>query len=454
MGVVVSCVTVARDPVMVPDATPSPTAAAETTVVATPTATMVAALAPTLTPAPTPTPIATEPPTPEPTPLLSDPLPTPTAAAEASIEEPDDITLAAAGSALDEKTIRKLESILRNTVKGKDKAKGVAGLQAAVRLPSGETWLGTAGKAEMTPDRPVEDHTQFAIASVTKTFISALILQLAEEGKLDLDVPFGTYFADAPRSKTVTLRQLLSHTSGIYDYFSNPRYQAAAKAWWETRDATGLKARDHKWTYEEIMDLVKSGYCKPGECYRYSNTNYVILGQVAEAVGGAPIHKQLRKRFFKPLGMENTVYQPAEKPAADAAHGHWNYGGYIDHTGDATVVPFMAAVSVADAAGAIASTAEDLSIWADALYGGKVLSDESLDQMTTFLRAGTYGLGTDVAFFAGNRGYGHRGGLRGYESSMWYFPESGASVVLLSNQGNWLTDVPMEKLVKAVLGSA
>ncbi|MEA2025372.1 MAG: serine hydrolase domain-containing protein [Chloroflexota bacterium] len=400
---------------------------------------------------PTPTPLPTEPPTPEPTPLLSDPLPTPTAPAEALNEGPTDVALAVAGSSLDEKTIKKLESILRNTVK----SKGVAGLQAAVRLPSGETWLGTAGKAELTPDRPVEDDTQFAIASVTKTFVSALILQLAEEGKLDLDVPFGTYFDDAPRSKTVTLRQLLSHTSGIYDYFGNPRYKAAAKAWWETRDATGLNARDHKWTYEEIMDLVKSGYCKPGECYRYSNTNYVILGQVAEAVGGAPIHKQLRKRFFKPLGMENTVYQPAEKPAADAAHGHWNYGsGYTDHTGDATVVPFMAAVSVADAAGAIASTAEDLSIWADALYGGEVLSEASLEQMTTFLRAGTYGLGTDVALFAGNRGHGHRGGLRGYESSMWYFPESGTSIVLLSNQGNWLTDEPMGKLVKAALGSA
>jgi D-alanyl-D-alanine carboxypeptidase len=293
-----------------------------------------------------------------------------------------------------------------------------------------------------------------SIASITKTFIAALILQLADEGKVELDAPFGTYFTDARRHKTVTLRQLLSHTSGIYNYFEHPRYGDAAAAWLDT-SANGLNSREHRWSYDDIMSLVKSGYCKPGECYHYSNTNYVILGKVAEAVGGAPLHRQLRRRFFKPLGLDHTVYQPAERPSGDAAHGHWNWGGgYSDHTRSSRFVPFLAAASAANAAGAIASTAEDLAVWADALYGGEVLSAESVTEMTTFLSPGTYGLGTDVASFAGNRGYGHRGGLRGFESSMWHFPDSGISVVLLSNQGNWLTDEPMLKLVRAVFGRA
>ena len=361
------------------------------------------------------------------------------------------ITLAEGGPTLDRTTTRKLDAILRNTVKNK----GVIGLQAAVRLPSGATWLGSAGNAELDPDRRIDDDTQFAIASVTKTFIAALILQLAEEGTVDLDAPFGSYFDDAPRSRTVTLRQLLSHTSGIYNYWSNPRYGVVAEAWWKKPGATGLKARDHVWTYDEMMDLVKSGSFKPGEDYQYSNTNFLILGKVAEAVAGQPLYQQLRDRFFEPYGLDDTVYQPAQKPRLDAAHGHWNYGtGYTDHTREARVIPFMAAATVADAAGAIASTARDLSVWADALYGGEVLSAESLAEMTTFLRPGYYGLGTDVAVFAGHRGHGHRGGIRGYESSMWYFPESGVTVVLLSNQGNWGTDQPMEKLVRAVLGGA
>jgi D-alanyl-D-alanine carboxypeptidase len=333
--------------------------------------------------------------------------------------------------------------------------KRVAGLQVAVRLPDGQTWLGDAGEAEFAPPRPIADDTVFSIASVSKTFIAALILKLAEEGRLDLDVPFGTYWTDAPRKDSVTIRQLLSHTSGIYNYFENPRYLAVSRAWLRTTPtpADSLLSREHHWTYQDIMSLVKTGYCRAGECYHYSNTNYVILGKIAEVVGGAPLHVQLRERFFEPLGLRDTVYQPAEQPPPDAAHGHWDYGvGYADHTRDARLRPFMAALTAADAAGAIASTARDLSVWAAALYGGQVLSPASLAQMTTMLPEGLYGLGTDVAVFAGHRAYGHRGGLRGFEASMWYFPAEGVAIVLLSNQGNWLTDTPMTKIAGAVLG--
>jgi CubicO group peptidase (beta-lactamase class C family) len=356
---------------------------------------------------------------------------------------------AQAGPSLDDATRNRLATILeRTTGKGR-----VAGLQVAVRLADGQTWLGSSGEAQFVPDRPVEDDTVFSVASITKTFIAALILQLAEEGKLDLDVPFGRYWQDAPRKDSVTIRQLLSHTSGIYNYFEHPRYGDISRAWLRPVSADGLASREHAWTYDEIMGLVKTGYCPAGECYHYSNTNYVILGRIAESVGGAPLHEQLRQRFFDPLGMTSTYYQPAEVPPADAAHGHWDYGsGYSDHTRDARVLPFEAALTVADAAGAIASTARDLSMWADALYGGSVLAPASLSQMTTMLEPGLYGLGTDVAVFAGQRAYGHRGGLRGFESSMWHFPATGVTIALLSNQGNWLTDVPMEKLATAIFG--
>ena len=361
---------------------------------------------------------------------------------------PEDVS-AAGGPTLDERTTAKLQKIIDN----QHANKRVAGLQVAVRLADGETWLGSAGKAEFSPDRALDDDDQLAIASVTKTFISALILQLVDEGKIDLDASFGNYFRDAPRKDKVTIRQLLSHTSGIYNFWANPRYGEITKAWWQNPDAGGDRSRSKEWTYEQMMALVKAGDFKPGEDYQYSNTNYVILGKVAEAVEGRPLHKQLNQRFFKPLGLENTIYQPAQKPRTDAAHGHWDWGGgWTDHTKDAGYVPFMAAASIAGAAGAIASTAEDLSIWAAALYGGEVLSDEMLAEMTTFERPGFYGLGTYPANFAGHRGIGHRGGIRGYESAMFYFPADGVTIVLLSNQGNWDTDVPMNRLVKAVLG--
>lgn len=374
-----------------------------------------------------------------PTPMASEP-----ALSAGPSTPPDD-----ASGLLDEATQRRLQAILERTT---DKQR-VAGLQAAVLLPDGQMWQGQAGRAAFSPvERPVEADTVFAIASVTKTFIAALILQLAEEGRLDLDVPFGRYFTDAPRKDSATIRQLLSHTSGIYNYFEHPRYISISRAWLRSTPVGGLASRDHAWTYDEIMGLVKTGYCPPGKCYHYSNTNYVILGRIAEAVGGAPLHKQLRKRFFRPLGLEDTYYQPAEVPPAGFAHGHWDLGtGYSDHTRDASVLPFLGALTVADAAGAIASTARDLAVWSQALYGGAILSPASLAAMTTILEPGLYGLGTDVASFAGHRAYGHRGGLRGFESSMWYFPAAGVSIVLLSNQGNWLTDGPMERLATTVL---
>jgi D-alanyl-D-alanine carboxypeptidase len=404
-----------------------------------------------------PTALALTPPlsTPSPSPAASPlPPPTPLASVVPAPTEPSVSPLApaaeASGPTLDHKTTAKLQRIIDNWTGNK----GVAGLQVAVRLPTGETWLGDAGQAEFSPDRPIDDETQFAIASVTKTFVAALILQLAEEGKVDLDATFGTYFRDAPRKDTVTLRQLLSHTSGIYNFWANPRYGEITKAWWETPNAGGLKSRSHEWTYDEMMALVKNGEFKPGKDYQYSNTNYLILGKVAEAVEGKSLAKQLRQRFFEPLGLEGTVYQPDQKPDTDAAHGHWRWGaGYTDHTKESRYVPFIAAVTVADAAGAMASTAADLATWASALYGGEVLPGELTEQMTRFLKPGYYGLGADVAYFAGNRGHGHRGGIRGYESSMWYFPETGVSIVMLSNQGNWGSDEVMGKLVKAVLGS-
>ena len=208
-------------------------------------------------------------------------------------------------------------------------------------LPDGSIWTGTAGNAEYAPARPVTADTGFAIASVTKTFVAALILQLVDEGKLSLDVPYERWLPDGPRSKTVTIRELLSHRSGIHDYFDSARYRA------EIYEGD----RDRVWTYDDILGLVKTGYCKPNACYRYSNTNYVILGRIAEVVEGKPLNVLLRKHLFAPLGLDHTLLQPEDPTPLDAAHGYWSVGGhFVDHTGASRVVPFMAAASVANAA--------------------------------------------------------------------------------------------------------
>ena len=242
----------------------------------------------------------------------------------------------------------------------------MAGSRWPYGCPTARPGWGRAGQAEFTPERPIEDDTVFSIASVTKTFIAALILQLVDEGRLDLDEPFGATSGCAASKDSATIRQLLSHTSGIYNYFENPRYQ---------RISPGLAAPGLRPACSRVSTAGRTtrswrssrpGYCKPGECYHYSNTNYVILGKSRRGRRRCPAARAAARALLRAAG-----HGGHRLPACRAAHRRTRRTvtgtrrpATSDHTRDARVVPFMAAASVADAAGAIASTAHDLTIWA------------------------------------------------------------------------------------------
>jgi D-alanyl-D-alanine carboxypeptidase len=282
------------------------------------------------------------------------------------------------------------------------------------------------------------------VASITKTFVTALVMRLAEEGRLSLDDALSDYLPDFPRAARITLRMLLAHRSGIHNYFESPRYARLA-----------LRDRDRRWTFEEILGFVGSPYCGPGRCYHYSNTNFVLLGRVAEVAGGAPLPRLLRREFLDSLDLDRTVFQPDEPTPADAAHGHLGgSSGFFDQTGRRDVIPHPAAVTVAWAAGAMASTPSDLARWSAALYGGEVLSAASVALMTDVAPPDAYGLGTRGRTFAGLRAVGHLGGIRGFESGMWYLPDWGVSVVVCSNRGLWLTDRVTRALVRTLRQAA
>ena len=176
------------------------------------------------------------------------------------------------------------------------------------------------------------------------------------------------------------------------------------------------------------MSLVKTGYCPAGACYHYSNTNYVILGRIAEVVGGAPVHEQLRERFFEPLGSRHGLPAGRDPAARCRPRSLGLRHRLLDHTRDARLRPFMAAVTAADAAGAIASTARDLSVWAAALYGGEVLSPASLAEMTTMLAPRPVRPRDRRGRLRRPSGVGHRGGLRGFEASHVVLPRTKRSL--------------------------
>jgi D-alanyl-D-alanine carboxypeptidase len=311
------------------------------------------------------------------------------------------------------------------------------GISVAIRLADGRSWTGVSGDRVVTPATPVDAETVFSVASITKTFITAAVMQLVAEGRLSLDDHLAKWLPRVPGGRGVTIRDMLGHTSGIYDYFTSPRYNARVFA-----------DPKHRWTFDEIMGFVGRPYCAPGTCFHYSNTNFVLLGRIVELVTGEPIANVLRTRFFDPLGMADTVFQPDMRTPRDAAHGYiWGGGSaWYDQTGKSHVIPTMSTATIASTAGAIASSASDLARWVEALYGGDVVRPDLLAAMTEFRPHDYYGLGTRTRIYSGRRAVGHTGSLRGFDDAMWYFPREGATIVVLTNRNLYGID----KVVKSI----
>jgi D-alanyl-D-alanine carboxypeptidase len=315
------------------------------------------------------------------------------------------------------------------------------GISVAVLLPDGALWTGVAGDRQLSPRLPVTPDTVFAIASITKTFVTAVVMQLVDEGRLSLDSRLSEFLPRYPRARSIRIRHLLGHTSGVFDYFQTLRYAVRV-----------FRDPSRSWTPREILGLADGPWCDPGACFRYSNTNFVLLGMVIERITGTSLGDEVRRRLLEPQGLDRTVFQPDQATPRNAAHGHlWGGGSvFYDHTGRSRILPHRSAATVAWAAGAMASTATDLARWADALYGGRVVSAESLAAMLTFRERDEYGLGTRTRTFQGHRAIGHLGGIRGYELAMWHFPDDDVTIVVLTNRGMFSTDRTVKLLAKAL----
>ena len=385
------------------DPAPAASPAAATPVSAAPSGTPSATASPTdvETPAPpveTPSPGATATPTPTPT-------PTPIAGPQSTVPP-------SVAARLDRALARAKEKLL------------LPGVEATVTFPDGSSWTGTLGMADVADGRKVRSSTPFAIASVTKTFTSALILRYVDDGLLRLDQPLSRWLPDWPDADRITIRMLLNHTSGIPDFFRNPKFERALN-----------KAKKREWSREDVL----AGYVRPGNVFEpgtgwsYSNTNYVLLGMVAEKIGGAPWEDLVHRELIDPLGLTSTYVQAVDAPPADPAvaynliYGEAGRVTPVARTDGTDVIPFTSVVTAAGAAGAMASNTEDLARWARALYGGHLLSAATRKQLLTFVRAYAYGLGTSYGLgasrvrFDGRPAYGHTGALAGTRASIRYF---------------------------------
>ncbi len=297
------------------------------------------------------------------------------------------------------------------------------GLLCAVRTPAG-TWTGAAGVADRETSAPMTADMQIRIGSNSKQFLAALVLQLRDEGALALTDTVERWLPGVvPNGERVTIAMLLNHTSGLPDYTETDEY-----------DGLLLSDPTRAWTPAELLALAftHEPTGAPGAACAYTNTGYIVLGMVVEAVTDSTVEEELRTRLFTPLGLTRTRFATGAELDAPYAHGYIA----LEEGGDLTDVEGLSPSS-AGFAGAILSTGEDVLDWTTALFGGEVLPNASLQEMLTPIAPATdYGFGIAVmeTDFLGERSYWHDGGFPGYYSQLLHMPESRITVFTATNR--------------------
>jgi D-alanyl-D-alanine carboxypeptidase len=325
----------------------------------------------------------------------------------------------------------------------------VPGAMVVLRTPQGN-FTAAVGTTQLGAPTPPEPGTHFRIASNTKTMTAALIVLLAQDGKLKLTDPIAAYVPDVPNGENITIAELLKMRSGLYGYTADPELSTMM-------DATPSKA----WTPQEVLAIAfrHPAQFAPDAEYEYSNTNFALLGLVAEKVGGQPLAKQFQDRLFGPVGLEQTSLPATDDTAMPPPYSHgYMYGGSLYALADNPYPADMQAAakagtlkpidytnqnpSYATAAGGGISTADDLATWMKALGSGKVFNADFQHQWATSLKAEDpaapdgqkYGYGISYQRFGPNAAmYYHGGELPGFNSFMGYDPDNDVALVIWTN---------------------
>ena len=276
------------------------------------------------------------------------------------------------------------------------------------------------GKADVEWDVPMQTDAMFEIGSVSKQFAAASILLLRDAGKLSLDDPLSKWLPDVAGSDKITLRRLLSHTSGVFGFADQDEFELN---WFAPR-----YPRDSAYKLIKLEPLA----FRPGTGQNYSNSGFWILGRVVELASGMKYEDYLKKQIFDPLGMKRSMYCDSDANIPHRAHGYNLQNGVIRRAPKVSYVWVFAP-------GALCSTAGDLITWTKALHGGRVLSPKSYAEMTTqaTLDDGTklqYGMGIKVGEeYRGMKYIGHGGTAPGFRSDVAWYPDGKLAVVVLMN---------------------
>jgi D-alanyl-D-alanine carboxypeptidase len=315
------------------------------------------------------------------------------------------------------------------------KAGSFPGGTAGIVLADGTQIALAVGVSDRTAGTPMKPTDRLLLGSVGKTYVSAVALQLVHEKKIGLDDPISKYlgaepwFKRLPNADRITVRQLMTHTSGLVRYELNPKF---------TADLTANP--DKVWTPADRLAYLFDAQppFAPGEGWEYSDTNYIVLGMIIEKTGGAPYYQRLRQQILVPHRLKDTV--PVESrtvPGLVQGYAGPNnpFGGADEMIKDGK---FAINPQFEWTGGGLAVTAIDLARWAKLLYEGKVIDSALMDDLLNGLPAKLgpetkYGLGVIIRPTPQGTTYGHSGFMPGYQTDMMYFPELKTSIAVQVN---------------------
>ena len=299
---------------------------------------------------------------------------------------------------------------------------------------------GAYGLANVEAARAPTTATIYEIGSNTKQFTSAAIMKLVEQGRVKLDDDLSTYVPEFPlHGRHVSIRQLLTHTSGIHDYTSSPEWP---KTWGQVLSPDAII----KFVAADTFDFA------PGTAYRYDNTGYVLLGMVIEKASGQKYAKYIDAQFFKPLGLRQTSYCPSRTSDPAFALGYTKGPNGIERA------QFLD-LSHPFAAGALCSSVGDFAKWQRALASGRAVSPASYALMSTAdtLNNGrriNYGFGLVPGTFAGHATVSHTGGIPGFATAAAYVADDSLSIVVFTNYDRESPQRVVQNLLRVAYGEA
>lgn len=274
-----------------------------------------------------------------------------------------------------------------------------------------EVYNNTLGMANRELQLEPDAETKYRIGSISKIFTASIILQLVDEGVLQLNTPLSAYYPEIENAERITIEMLLQHRSGIFNFTSAPEYTSYM---------------EQPITREGMLEKIKSNrnVFEPNARYEYSNSNYILLTLIAEKITGQAYATLVRQRVCEPCSLANTYYGG---PISADRNEAQSYRKGVNGWGLATETD----MSIPMGAGAIVSTPHDLNQFLNCLFTQPLISETSLNEMTNI--ADGYGLGVTQIPFGTKRAYGHDGGIDGFISMSYYFPQERVAVSYTGN---------------------